>query len=207
MNILLINQAFNPSIIIFGNESKIIFSIIYEPSLDFPNPNLFLISKMLQELKLDKTLINGIAVVYGPGSFTGTRVSVVEAKIISFALNIPLFAINSIDCLGIHTKSNSLVVIPAYRNEYFAARFVNGKRKSNDKIISMEELVNSELTICSTEEKLKNYVKRFSLIKLEPKKIITLAFNKAEKREYVRDPLSLNPLYLRTTDMLYKKIR
>lgn len=207
MNILFINQAFNPSIIIFGSENEIIFSIIHEPNMDFPNPNLYLISKIFQELKIDKTLINGIAVVYGPGSFTGTRVSVVEAKILSFTLNIPLFAISSIDCLGIHTKGNCLVVIPAYKNEYFAAMYVDGKRKSNDEIMSIEDLNNSDSIICSTDETFKNYVKSFSQIKLDPKKIFTFVFNKARKGEYIKDPLSLNPLYLKTTDMLYKKIR
>jgi len=73
--------------------------------------------------------IDAIAVVAGPGSYTGLRVGMATAKGFCYALNIPLISLNTLTILAYATNkdvSSSLLVCPmldARRMEVFTALY------------------------------------------------------------------------------------
>lgn len=55
---------------------------------------LFFIDELLKDQRVDKKDVQGIAVVVGAGTFTGTRLAVTIANTFGYALQIPLLAIS-----------------------------------------------------------------------------------------------------------------
>jgi len=208
MNILILNQAFEPNAVVLGTSDKIIFSVIYFTSEDEPNNNLFITSKMLQLQKINKEEINAIAVVNGPGSFTGTRVGVVDAKIIAYTLNIHLYNVNSLDLIAAHfTKDNFTVLLPAYRKEFFMAIYKEGKRISKDEIVGLNNLKSIEGAVVSVEDSIGSLFKDFIKVNLNPEVMLRLIFENINESLPLKDPLSLAPIYLHATDVLFKKTK
>ena len=58
---------------------------------------LFLIDAFLKQREVDKQDLDGIAVVVGAGSFTGTRLAVTIANTFGYALELPLCAVSKDD--------------------------------------------------------------------------------------------------------------
>ncbi|MFO0013896.1 MAG: tRNA (adenosine(37)-N6)-threonylcarbamoyltransferase complex dimerization subunit type 1 TsaB [Planctomycetota bacterium] len=58
------------------------------------------ISRLLDRLGLAPPMLQAIAVVQGPGSFTGLRVGAATAKTMAWAIGIPLVAVDALDCVA-----------------------------------------------------------------------------------------------------------
>ena len=58
------------------------------------------IEEIIAESKIEIEDLNAIAVSAGPGSYTGLRIGTSAAKGLSFALNIPLIAIDTLTSLA-----------------------------------------------------------------------------------------------------------
>ncbi len=82
------------------------------------------IESVLKMAHLKKEELTGIAVNIGPGSFTGLRIGLVTAKMLSYSLNIPLIAVDGGEALALHhlaEKNYTGVFIDAQKgNAYFA---------------------------------------------------------------------------------------
>ncbi|GAB1481613.1 tRNA (adenosine(37)-N6)-threonylcarbamoyltransferase complex dimerization subunit type 1 TsaB [Treponema sp.] len=88
--------------------------------------------------------INLVACMRGPGSFTGLRIGMAAAKGLSSALNIPLIAIPTLDCLAYphsHWPGLVLPLIDAKKSCFFTALYENGCRKSDYIDASSEEII------------------------------------------------------------------
>jgi len=91
------------------------------------------IDRLLHRLDLRPTDLGCLGVLQGPGSFTGLRVGAATAKVMAWALGIPLVAVDSLDVIaaqvaGLTTSStvvpaHLLAVIDAYRGQMFAAEY------------------------------------------------------------------------------------
>lgn len=93
------------------------------------------IAGLLERLRLTPRMLHAIAVVQGPGSFTGLRVGAATAKTIGWALGIPLVAVDALDCVA-HQVATSrtmadcdepvslMVVSDAYRSQVFRASYL-----------------------------------------------------------------------------------
>ncbi len=85
------------------------------------------IDEILRQASVRPSDLTGIAVVHGPGSFTGLRVGVTMAKVMAYALNLPVIAIDSLHALAWAFRQSSAgestfwTVMDAYRGEVFAA--------------------------------------------------------------------------------------
>ncbi len=90
------------------------------------------IAKVLERLQVTPRTLHAIAVVQGPGSFTGLRVGAATAKTMAWALGIPLIAVDALDCVARQVSkvwvtehrdvpSTLVVVSDAYRGQVFRA--------------------------------------------------------------------------------------
>jgi tRNA threonylcarbamoyladenosine biosynthesis protein TsaB len=76
--------------------------------------------------------LQAIAVVQGPGSFTGLRVGIATAKVMAYALGIPLVAVDTLDVIADQIASDPQVraggfdliaTIDAFRGQCFWAKY------------------------------------------------------------------------------------
>ncbi|BAL81348.1 tRNA (adenosine(37)-N6)-threonylcarbamoyltransferase complex dimerization subunit type 1 TsaB [Caldisericum exile] len=208
MNYLFLNQAFYPTISLLGSNEKVVYSVIQYPSDENPNTLLHITKNMFDILKFDKHNLNYILVVNGPGSFTGTRIGVVDAKILAFALSIPLIPVNSLELLARHVENGKVkAVLSAGRNEFFVSEFEKGIRKTEDELKTLSELKNFDDLIISFEDLSSLNLKNFRKVFVSPEVIQKVSLEKISKKETISDPLSLKPIYLRAEDKLFKKMR
>ena len=84
------------------------------------------IESILAAAAISKEHISAIAVSKGPGSYTGLRIGVSAAKGLSFALDIPLIAVDTLTSLSHAISIEAGVIVPmldARRMEVYAAVF------------------------------------------------------------------------------------
>ncbi len=110
-----------------------------------------LLTKALRDLldlaDLDIREIDAVIVARGPGSFSGIRVGVSEAKGLAMALDVPLVGIATLDVIAFQESERGCAVwaiIPAGRGQVFAARYqgrgVRWARVGEYQLLSEEEL-------------------------------------------------------------------
>ncbi len=95
------------------------------------------IDRILHEDGNDERLkIDGIAVIIGPGSFTGVRIGVATAKGLGYALGVQIAGVISLDALAadafsVPSGSSGLVcpIMDAMRGEVYAAFYEQRERK------------------------------------------------------------------------------
>lgn len=87
-----------------------------------------MIDGLFQKTKLKPKDIDLIGVTVGPGSFTGLRIGVATAKGFADMLNIPLFAICTLDALALNYKDQHTILVPimdARKSQVYAAVYDN----------------------------------------------------------------------------------
>lgn len=88
-----------------------------------------LFKQMLKEKDIKFNDIEEIIAVYGPGSFTGIRIGLTMAKILSYTKNIPVKLISSLEgyLVSTETKNNKLSYIEDARGAFVLAFDKNNK--------------------------------------------------------------------------------
>ncbi|OLP19127.1 tRNA (adenosine(37)-N6)-threonylcarbamoyltransferase complex dimerization subunit type 1 TsaB [Leptolyngbya sp. 'hensonii'] len=97
-----------------------------------------------------------LAVAKGPGSFTSTRIGVVTARTLAQQLNIPLFAVSSLEALAWSARSlpgDIVVEMAAQRQEVFGAAY----RLDPDRGLLMPLLPETALPIEIWQQKLESW--------------------------------------------------
>ncbi|MGD9020078.1 MAG: tRNA (adenosine(37)-N6)-threonylcarbamoyltransferase complex dimerization subunit type 1 TsaB [Desulfuromonadales bacterium] len=82
------------------------------------------IEGLLDKTNIKQTDLDGIAVVHGPGSFTGLRVGLATAKGLSLATGCPLLGISSLQCVAMQLPFAGLpvcVMLDARKQEVYTA--------------------------------------------------------------------------------------
>lgn len=149
------------------------------------------IDNLLKKANLSIPQLDAIAVVVGPGSFTGCRLSVSIVKGLVYPHKIKIISITALELLKYGYPQKFISIIKGIAKEVFV---LNG----NKMYLSTEEEIQNEFS----NETLVSYdIDNYTL--LSPQKIpystenlAQLAKDKYLKNEFV-DVLSISPIYLR----------
>lgn len=87
-----------------------------------------MISELLDASSMTLSQLDGIAVVVGPGSFTGVRIGTGVAQGLAFGADIPLLGVSSLAAMAMrayldHGTSESWVALKARENEVYAGSY------------------------------------------------------------------------------------
>lgn len=95
------------------------------------------IERLLAKESIDIQSLDAIALLTGPGSFTGLRVGVATAKALAYALQIPVVEVDTLDTIAwqcLDTRSSIFAVFDAYRGQVFCAEFETKGRPASQEI-------------------------------------------------------------------------
>jgi len=115
-----------------GLESGVIVSEELDPRWGSAKTLAPCVERMLSKQGLFPKDLDAIAVVQGPGSFTGLRVGIATAKVMAYALNIPVIAVDTLEVLAHQIYESSsretqarelITVVDAFRGQCFWARY------------------------------------------------------------------------------------
>jgi tRNA threonylcarbamoyladenosine biosynthesis protein TsaB len=99
------------------------------------------VDTMLRNAALDLHELRALLVVNGPGSFTGIRIGVSTAKGLAHPAGIPIVAISRLAVLAslADTQADSLALLDAGRNEFYARRAEREWLASFDEVAAAAE--------------------------------------------------------------------
>jgi tRNA threonylcarbamoyladenosine biosynthesis protein TsaB len=124
---------------------KKIDHLIHEEALKHSQVLHGQLAQLLKSKQLSYNDISAVAVMNGPGSYTGLRVGLAAAKSICYASNKPLILLNKLQCIAQkHAQLNDLVatmaILPARKDEYFAHTFNSVENINESKSIFLDEI-------------------------------------------------------------------
>ena len=101
------------------------------------------IDKLMKELGLTRDDIKKIVVSIGPGSYTGVRIALTIAKVVSLACSAPIYPVSSLRVLKDNDKPSICLINARSNRSYFAVY------QGNDTIVS---------DTIKTNDEVKNYI-------------------------------------------------
>jgi tRNA threonylcarbamoyladenosine biosynthesis protein TsaB len=132
--ILIIDTSLETAFVAVAKDGILISSRINENQKDHASFLGPAIQSITKETGIELTELSAVAVVNGPGSYTGLRVGMASAKGLCYALNKPLMLLNNLELLSIaaileqeQLKPNTLFcpMIDARRMEVYTAVYDN----------------------------------------------------------------------------------
>jgi len=106
------------------------------------------VEDLLAKAALDKSRLDAVAVVSGPGSFTGLRVGLASAKGIALAAGVPLIGVSSLQTLAMQAPFVQVpvcVMMDARKQEVYSALYQweggHPRRVSDEQVIKPESLL------------------------------------------------------------------
>lgn len=195
MKYLFIDTSFLFINIYVVEDDKVIKNCNLKVEKDMSNKILPLIRGLLSELDMRISDINKIFITIGPGSFTGVRIGLTVAKVISWGLDIPLIPVSTLEYLASIkslTKDKIRPIIDARRGNVFTALY-----DRNLDVLEKEELIlfdnikiTEDVEIVSYDGVNDSVVATVDVVKLINKHINDIPVN----------PHTLVPNYLKKTE-------
>ena len=195
MNYLVLDTSFLYINIYIVNHDEVIKDCKLKVEKDMSNKILPLLRKLLSEVNMRISDINKIFITIGPGSFTGVRIGLTVAKVVSWGLDIPLIPISTLEYLasGMNLSKNKIrPIIDARRGNVFTALYNNNLDViEKEQLVSFETLENSEdIDLVSYDGFNNSIVSNVDVVKLIEKHVFDVPVN----------PHTLVPNYIKKTE-------
>lgn len=176
---------------------------------------LKVIDQMCQETKINILDVETVAVVVGPGSFTGLRIGTAVAKALGCAKSdLNFIALSSLELMAYNVYKNKIAsgdfvcVLNALSDLFFVAYFdKNGIKLVSEKMIDKSEFEKIDLPMFSLKGDLNN--PRCKDIEISCEDLLEFSLLKESQKQFVSEG-ELLPVYLRLSqaeDMLAKKAK
>ncbi len=136
---LLLDSSGNYLNVALAIDNKIVKEISYECFHKQSEMMVPEIENILNEYNLEAKDINEVIVTIGPGSYTGLRIALTIAKIIGYALNIPIYTLSSLEILE-KKGETSICLINARSKRSYIGIYKDGEVIKEDGVITNEEL-------------------------------------------------------------------
>ncbi len=184
----------NASLILGIAKDKSIIDQIDEPAWQRQSELLVdYLGKLLDKNHIDRKDISYVVATKGPGSYTGVRIALTVAKVMAFALNIPLYLVSSLEALK-EANAVSLCVSNARSKRSYVGIYEGEKTLLEDTIWTNEELLaylkeHPSVLICGETDYLGLKTKKPDILK----NLNEAAINK----NLVENVLAAKPVYLK----------
>lgn len=123
-----------------AQEDKLIDFISYEAWQRQSEVMVKELDNLLKRNSLTRNDITDIVVSIGPGSYTGVRIALTIAKVISFALNIPIYPVSSLRILK-DGNNPSICLINARSNRSYIGVYEQDQIILNDQIMTNDKVI------------------------------------------------------------------
>ena len=125
------------------------------------------IAALLSQHGLTKTDMEGLAIVSGPGSFTGLRIGLAAIKALGEVLAKPIVALSMLEIVaraGL-TGGRCLAAMDAGRNEVYVGNF-DGQRLGTERLLTMSEflLLAQDIPVVTADSNIANAARSASLV-------------------------------------------
>jgi tRNA threonylcarbamoyladenosine biosynthesis protein TsaB len=189
-------------IALIDSSNEPVFLLNYKKPKPFSEILIKKIDENLKEYSINKKEIKAICVNKGPGAYTGLRIGITTAKVLSYALNVPLYSYESLYAMAYkyrYLNGTILSLIYAGKGEIYLRKFLS--KETDIKPVTKNLIIK--------KEKLKEYLNGIDFIVeknvgLENSIKISesLSFDGAMlsiKENSIENPFLLEPVYLRNT--------
>ncbi len=176
-----------------GKEKVLIDSIQYEAwqrQSEYMIPEL---NRLLKKHHIDRSEIEGVVVSIGPGSYTGVRIALTIAKVMSLALSCPLYTVSSLQIL--RKKDNPSVCLMNARSQRSYIGIYQGKQTilrdtiwKNDEVLQFLK-EHPQYAVCGDVSYLGLEGEASSVLE----EMLALSYEKTP----IENPLGLTPVYLK----------
>ncbi len=167
-------------------DNKIIKEIKEESNRNHAPHSVLLVEETLKNNNIKVSDLNEVIVGIGPGSYTGLRIALTIAKMISSFMDIPLKTISTLYLMSSGYEGLVVPIIDARRGNYFSAAY-------SDETILEDKL--------RTKDEIEELVKDFKYIDED---MFSVDVNKVLKYAVIVEQVdSLVPNYLRVTEAEY----
>lgn len=179
---------------VFDGEKKLAF-YEFEASTRHSEILAPVLEKVLKSSKMNWTKIGCVAVCVGPGSFTGLRIGVTTAKILSYALKINLIGVSSLEAMArsVEREGTFAVMRDAKKTQVYAAVYQRKNKKW--KILQKPAILFREDFLKS----LRPEMMILDSTRSGASAVAAIAWDRIRLKNF-DEPFSLEPLYLHPKD-------
>ena len=207
----------NCSVSLSSNGTTIVCKEIAELGYSHAEKLHLFIEEVLSDVGISFSNLKAIAVSQGPGSYTGLRIGVSAAKGLSYALQIPLIAVDTLESLAQQVAAKDGLVVPmidARRMEVYSAIFNSNKEKIREvqaQIITEESFADISETVYfigDSNEKVKAVLTKSNFVFLDgnvypsASEMSGISYKKFQEKDFV-DVAYFEPYYLK--DFMFAK--
>jgi len=107
---ILLDSSFRDLAVGIAKDDKIIDQISYEAWQRQSELLIPELDNLLKRNHIERSDISSVMVSYGPGSYTGVRIALTVAKVMAFALDVPLYAVSSLQALKAGEKPTIVLI-------------------------------------------------------------------------------------------------